>query len=96
MARATLKEISEAVEAKRPGMVICLNKDDGEETLSVYASNTDDMAPMADIFLDGNTAEFWTDGYRGRKLKSIQDAGKVADELLGYFDELESYRDNGE
>lgn len=42
-----------------------------------------------DVFLKDNTAELWQDGYRLRKLNSIQDAAKVAAVIIEEIEKTE-------
>lgn len=91
MARATLEDIKAAVLAKRPEVV---TTDDDilleDERLSVYLSDDFGHA-WADVYLEGNTCLLHHDGAPlGKTIRSIQDADKVATEILTRLDELEA------
>lgn len=60
-----------------------------DEALTVYPPRSFNTEYGIDVYLDGNTAELWLDGYRIRKLNSIQDANKVADVIIEEIEKTE-------
>lgn len=87
MARATYMEIATVIVTNNDALtkadkfIVCLPSSD-EECLTVYPPTSYKQDYGIDIYLSDNTAEIWQDGYKIRKLNSIQDATVVADAII--------------
>lgn len=99
MTRATYHEIASIIVAKNEGLskdkkfIVCPpSATEPDEALTVYppTSYYDDHG--VDIFLKGNTAELFVDGYKVKKLDSIQDASVVASAIIAVHDEEQAAR----
>lgn len=77
MARATYEEISAALKEEFPKFIVAM-PEEADECMTVYPPRTFHSDFGVDVWLEGNTAEFWMDGIKIRKLKTIQDAVVVA------------------
>lgn len=97
MARATYSEIATVIVTKNDGLpkekkfIVCPPAGP-DEALTVYppSSYYDDHG--VDLFLSENTAELWIDGYKARKLHSIQDAHTVAAAIIIELDSIQAER----
>lgn len=94
MARATYEEIASAVVAKNEGLTrnnkfIVVPPFEKDMALTVYPPKSYLQDYGIDVFLKENTAELWQDGYKLRKLNSIQDASKVADAIIEEIEKTE-------
>lgn len=97
MTRATYSEIASIIVAKNEGLpkdkkfIVCPPSEQ-DEALTVYppTSYYDDQG--VDIFLTGNTAELFVDGYKVKRLDSIQDAAAVASSIISVLEEEQAAR----
>lgn len=89
MARATYTEIASAIFAKGKKFIVVPPRDE-DEGMTVYPPRTYLTDYGVDVLLIGNTAEMWLDGYRVRKLKSIQNAELVADAIIAELEKVQA------
>lgn len=97
MARATYSEIGMNIVTKNEGLprdkkfIVC-PPSEPDEALTVYppVSYYDDHG--VDVFLSENTAEFWIDGFKVRKLNSIQDVDTVAEAITAELEKIQAER----
>jgi hypothetical protein len=97
MTRATYTEIGFVIVTKNDGLtkdkkfIVC-PPSGPDEALTVYppTSYYDDHG--VDVFLAGNTAEFWIDGYKVLKLNSIQDVDAVAESIITILETIQTER----
>jgi hypothetical protein len=97
MTRATYHDIASIIITQNEGLpkdkkfIVC-PPSEPDEALTVYppTSYYDDHG--VDIFLKGNTAELFVDGYKVKKLDSIQDAAAVATSIIDVLDEEQAAR----
>lgn len=89
MARATYEEIAEAVVRKELKFIVVPPFEE-DMALTVYPPSTYLTDYGIDVFLKDNTAEFWLDGYKLRKLNSIQDATAVADAIIEELEKIQA------
>jgi hypothetical protein len=94
MTRATYTDIASAIFAKQDGLkrdqkFIVVPPVEEDMALTVYPPTSYLQDYGIDVFLMGNTAELWQDGYKLRKLNSIQDATVVAEAILEAIENTE-------
>lgn len=97
MARATYTEIATIIVTKNDGLIknkkfIVCPPSEPDEALTVYPPTSYHDDHGVDVFLKGNTAEFWIDGYKSRKLDSIQDANAVAEAVIAELEAIQTER----
>lgn len=96
MARATYEDLALIIVTSNEGKprnkkyIVCPpSATEPDEALTVYPPTSYRHDLGIDIYLDGNTAELWQDGYKIRKLKSIQDANAVANAIIEEIEKTE-------
>lgn len=97
MARATYSEIGMSIVTKNEGLpkdkkfIVC-PPGEPDEALTVYppSSYYDDHG--VDVFLEGNKAEMFIDGYKVFKLNSIQDVDAIVDGIFNVLNTVQSER----
>lgn len=89
MARATYNDIALAVVNKGQKFIVVPPVDE-DTALTVYPPSTYLTDYGIDVFLKANTAELWLDGYKVRKLNSIQDATAVADAIIEELEKIQA------
>lgn len=97
MARATYSEIAHSIVSKNEGLArdkkfIVAPPSEPDEALTVYppSSYYDDHG--VDVFLEGNKAEMFIDGYKVFKLNSIQNVEAIVDGIFKVLNTVQSER----
>lgn len=96
MTRATYEDIALIIVTGNEGkprnkkFIVCPPSGlEPDEALTVYPPRAYSTDFGIDVYLEGNTAELWQDGYKIRKLNSIQDANKVAAVIIEEIEKTE-------
>lgn len=97
MTRATYFEIGLAIVTKNEGLpkdkkfTVC-PPGEPDEAMTVYPPKSyyDDYG--VDVFIKDNTAEMFIDGYKMKRLNSIQDADAVAASIIEVLDQVQAER----
>jgi hypothetical protein len=97
MARATYSEIGMNIVTKNEGLpkdkkfIVC-PPGEPDEAMTVYPPTSYHDDHGVDVFLKGNTAEMFIDGYKVLKLDSIQDVDVVAGEIIKVLETVQAER----
>lgn len=94
MTRATYADLALIIVTGNEGKprnkkyIVCPSSAD-DEAMTVYPPTSYRHDLGIDVYLEGNTAELWQDGYKIRKLNSIQDADAVAKVIIEEIEKTE-------
>jgi hypothetical protein len=96
MARATYEDLALIIVTGNEGKprnkkyIVCPpSASEPDMALTVYPPTSYRHDLGIDVYFDGNTAELWQDGYKLRKLNSIQDADAVAKVIIEEIEKTE-------
>lgn len=91
MARATYDEIAELIKKEYPKFIVCPPVED-DMALTVYPPESYYDDHGVDVFLSGNTAEFWIDGFKARKITGTSNASVLATSIISELEAIQTER----
>lgn len=93
MARDYYYEVAEVFKNDYPAFIVC-PPETYEEAMSVYPPKDYHDDHGIDLFIDGNTAEFWCDGERLGLMSKIDTPTAVAEFLVKELNKIQAYYEN--